>query len=88
MEVEIAYELLMTGEKEGESRVDTYYKKLKCNISTLEKSSQMWQILEKYLVNTHADTHDFRLDIENVRSYVKLLCTFLFMFSIGNFIYS
>jgi len=69
MEIELAYELLVQGNKEGGSPIDAHYKSLKCSISSLENGSYMWQLLDKYLKNTHAETHDtYELELKNIFS--------------------
>ncbi|CAG7724082.1 unnamed protein product [Allacma fusca] len=67
MEIELAYEMLQHDKEDGRSPVETHYRSLKCGISTLEHGSTMWDIIQKYLNNTHADTHDsYALEVDEV----------------------
>jgi poly [ADP-ribose] polymerase len=67
MEIELAYEILTHEKAKGVSPIDAHYKSLRCGISTLDRGSQMWEIIKKYLSNTHGETHDqYALELEEV----------------------
>lgn len=67
LEIEIAYSMLKDDSKENVNPVDSHYEKLKTEIQPLDKKSQEFQIIQKYLETTHAPTHDqYRLEIDEV----------------------
>lgn len=39
--------------------VDAQYDKLNCQLKPLERKSEDWKLVERYLSNTHGSTHDF-----------------------------
>ena len=66
-DIEIASRLLEKGNKSGQSEVDSNYDKLNCKLITLEKNSEDYKIIEKYLNTTHASTHSYyTLDIQDI----------------------
>ncbi|XP_021955336.1 poly [ADP-ribose] polymerase [Folsomia candida] len=67
LEIELAYDMLLEGDKGGESSIDSHYKTLAAAIDPLESGSEEYAMLEKYLKNTHADTHStYSLDVEHI----------------------
>jgi len=60
--------LLLEGDKKGgESSIDAHYKTLNAAIDPLETGSEEFAMIDKYLKNTHAATHDqYTLDIAQV----------------------
>jgi hypothetical protein len=74
LEIELAYELLLEGDKGGESSVDSHYKTLNSAIDPVEAGSEEFAMLQKYLQNTHGETHsNYSLEVENVSSPIVLL---------------
>jgi len=68
LEIELAYEMLLEGDKGGGSSIDSHYKTLNAAIDPVEMGSEEYELLEKYLKNTHAETHSaYSLDVEHVR---------------------
>lgn len=69
LEIEVAYSLLETSEGDGKrDAIDVHYDKLKTDINVLDKKSDEFKILEKYVKNTHAATHSmYKLKIEQVK---------------------
>lgn len=66
IQMELAYALMQEGD-ENVNPVDKRYSQLNNNISPMDKSDPMYRILEVYLKNTHADTHqNYTLDIEEI----------------------
>lgn len=66
-DIEIATRLLEEGGSKGMSEVDANYAKLKCEIVTLDTSSEDYKIIEKYIQTTHAATHsNFKLEIQKI----------------------
>ncbi len=37
--------------------IDQYYEKLKCNIIPIEKGSEIFKLIEMYVLNTHNKKH-------------------------------
>ncbi|KAJ9595723.1 hypothetical protein L9F63_013086 [Diploptera punctata] len=68
MEIEIAYNMLKT-KSEGDEEMhplDAHYKKLNTNIEEVDKNSKEFELLLKYVKNTHAKTHgSYELEILN-----------------------
>ncbi|CAM4807466.1 unnamed protein product [Rotaria magnacalcarata] len=60
-EIEIAYSMLDQSNNTIESSehpIDAHYKKLKCDLEPVDHDSEEFKIIEKYMINTHAKTHD------------------------------
>jgi len=77
LEIEVAYNLLKSSdneirqrEKEGgqeKDPIDAHYEKLKTSIEVLDKETEEFKTLEKYVRNTHASTHtQYTLEIEDI----------------------
>ncbi|XP_040581358.1 poly [ADP-ribose] polymerase 1 [Lepeophtheirus salmonis] len=71
LEIEVAYSLLQSDSSSQENGdidpFDSYYKKLNTELEVVDNSSEEYQILEKYVQNTHAATHDmYSLEIESI----------------------
>ena len=67
LDIEVAYSLLKSSTKEGKDPIDNHYQQLKTDISVLDKKSDEYKVLEKYVEQTHASTHTlYRLEIEQV----------------------
>lgn len=68
LEMEIAYNLLSSDKtNEKENPLDVHYKQLKTNIDVLDKTSEEFKMIEKYVKNTHAATHtQYDLEIAEV----------------------
>lgn len=69
LEIEIAYNMLKT---EGDSKdpVLEHYTKLETDIEVLDNNSDEFKIVDKYVVNTHAETHrQYDLVLNNVSIY-------------------
>jgi poly [ADP-ribose] polymerase len=61
LEIEIAYSMLDESNNTIESTehpIDTHYKKLKCGLVPVDHDSEEFKMIEKYMVKTHAKTHD------------------------------
>ncbi|GBG61303.1 hypothetical protein CBR_g19836 [Chara braunii] len=56
-DIEIAAKLVSEEGDEGEDALDTNYKKLKCPIVPLPQDGPEFNLIKKYLKNTHAPTH-------------------------------
>lgn len=68
LEIEIAYNLLKSGADDSSmDPIDSHYQKLNCKIEVLDKQSEEFSIIEKYVKQTHAQTHNlYDLEIEDV----------------------
>ena len=67
LDIEVAYNLLKSSKAEGKDPIDSHYEQLNTEISVLNKSSDEYQILEKYVAQTHASTHTlYKLEIQQV----------------------
>ncbi|XP_071441476.1 poly [ADP-ribose] polymerase [Hetaerina americana] len=69
MEIEIAYSLMKSSDGDGSKHpIESHYEKLKTDIEVLERNSEMFSVLEKYVQNTHAETHD-QYDLEIIEVF-------------------
>ena len=51
----------------GKDPIDVHYEKLKTEIEVVDKNSNEFEILKKYVENTHAATHNlFALEIQDI----------------------
>ena len=67
LEMEIAYNLLHTKGDGTKSPLDVHYEQLKTDIDVMDKNSEEFKLIEKYVKNTHAETHrQYELIIEDV----------------------
>ncbi|XP_055693222.1 poly [ADP-ribose] polymerase [Lutzomyia longipalpis] len=67
LEIEVAYSLLKADTVSGVNPVDTHYEQLKTNLEVLDKESEEFALLSKYVKNTHAATHNlYELEIEEI----------------------
>lgn len=68
LQMELAYGLMQEGtNEENVNPVDKRYSQLKNNIKPIDKADPMYQMLEVYLKNTHAHTHqNYTLDIDEI----------------------
>lgn len=67
IQMELAYGMMQVGTEENENPVDKRYSQLKNTITPMDKSDPMYRILEVYLKNTHAPTHqNYTLDLEEI----------------------
>jgi hypothetical protein len=68
-DIEIATSLLKQSSHLNldEHPIDTNYRSLRNNIQPLDKESEEWTVIEKYVANTHAGTHNqYSLDILDI----------------------
>lgn len=68
LEIEIAYNLLESGSSNDKLHpIDAQYEKLKADIEVLDKKSEEFDLLQKYVTNTHGATHtQYGLEIDEV----------------------
>ena len=69
LEIEVAYSLLQSsGSSKEKDPIDSHYDKLKTKIEVLGRKTDEFKVLEDYVKNTHAATHNmYSLEIEQVR---------------------
>ena len=72
MDIEVAYSLMKDADESQADKhddpVDVHYRKLKADITVLERDSEKFKLLETYIKNTHAATHsNYTLELEQVR---------------------
>ncbi|MEE6473715.1 hypothetical protein FKM82_010148 [Ascaphus truei] len=59
LDIEVAYSLLKGGTDDGgKDPIDVKYEKIKTDIKVVEKASEEAKIIEEYVKNTHATTHN------------------------------
>ena len=67
LEIEIAHSLMNAERYDVESPLDFQYAQLMTQLAPLDRKSEEFEIIERYLQNTHGDTHtDYRLEIQEV----------------------
>ena len=69
LEIEVAYSILKNSGNadSGDDPIDVHYKKLDCQVEVLDKKTNDFEVIKKYVENTHASTHNlFDLEIEDV----------------------
>uniref|UniRef100_T1IJ17 Poly [ADP-ribose] polymerase n=1 Tax=Strigamia maritima TaxID=126957 RepID=T1IJ17_STRMM len=71
-DIQIAIKLLNENPDMLLHPADNHYKSLKCELIPLEKGSDNYTLIEKYLRNTHGATHNgYTLEIEDIFACVK-----------------
>lgn len=68
IEIECAYNMINHDNLKSDiNPIDHHYEQLKTDIITIDKNSDEYKILEKYVQNTHAETHrSYDLEIINI----------------------
>lgn len=67
LDIDIAFNMLKMNKDQSEDLIDTHYKNLHCGMEVLDKESNEFKLIERYLNNTHAETHNqYRLVIKDV----------------------
>ena len=71
LEIELACNLLKGSDDDEQDPLDAHYAKLKTEVEDLDRKSEEFEMLETYVKNTHAATHNqYSLDVQQVRSCV------------------
>ena len=62
---------LLKGDADDEQDpLDAHYAKLRTEVQDLDRSSDEFEMMERYVKNTHAATHNqYTLDVQQVRAY-------------------
>ncbi|XP_001947212.1 poly [ADP-ribose] polymerase [Acyrthosiphon pisum] len=74
MEIQIAYSMMdsKTSEDSMLHPLDTHYMKLNCAIDVLHSDMNEFNIIQQYIMNTHAETHSsYSLNIKDVFKVVR-----------------
>ena len=94
LEIEVAYSLLKSddpGSKESSKKkdpIDAHYDKLKTKIEVLGRKTDEFKILEEYVKNTHAATHNmYSLEIQEVNKYFSQNFHALFWYRFSSFFF-
>lgn len=67
LEIEFAYNLIKGKNNKSKDPIDEHYEKLKADINPLEKESKEYKLIDTYLKNTHAETHNqYKLVLQEV----------------------
>lgn len=67
LEMELAYGLLKEESDEKKNPLDAHYEQLKTDIHPVKKGSSEYELLCKYVENTHAPTHtNYKLEVEEI----------------------
>ncbi|XP_033221559.1 poly [ADP-ribose] polymerase [Belonocnema kinseyi] len=67
LDMEIAYSLLNVKTDSTANPIDAHYEQLNAEIDVMDKTSEEFKVLEQYVKNTHAATHQqYELEIEEV----------------------
>jgi len=62
--IEVAIKI--TQNKNGANTIDNVYRELDTDIRPLNKTSAMWKCISDYVVNTHAPTHNYKVELVDV----------------------
>lgn len=65
-DIRLAYSILSTENDISKCFIDNCYDKLKVHIEPLDRSSEQFKFLKQYVKNTHAPTHNFTLEVEEI----------------------
>ena len=66
-DIEIAFTTLNTDTNTRLNPIDQHYEQLKCKLLPMEKTSDMYELINKYLQSTHAVTHQqYKMQIEDI----------------------
>ncbi|CAK5033987.1 unnamed protein product [Meloidogyne enterolobii] len=84
-----SHEILITDQNEMEENgtkdiFDLHYSKLNCCMEVLDKKSEEFGLINRYLANTHASTHTIKLEIINVLKIQRLMEVKNFKKEMGN----
>jgi poly [ADP-ribose] polymerase len=66
-DIEVAFSALSTDVNDRLNPIDQNYEQLKCELHPLNKTDEIYQIIDKYLQSTHASTHQqYKMQIEDI----------------------
>jgi poly [ADP-ribose] polymerase len=74
LEIEVAYKLLKDGADDKEKDpIDVHYENLKTELNVLDKETDEFKTIEKYVKNTHAETHNLYTTPLKFKMYSKYI---------------
>ena len=74
-DLEIAAKVMKKGNDSKEDPIDSQYRSLKCEMETVKRDSEEFEILKDYVKNTHAPTHtDYSLEVMDIFKLNKCVC--------------
>ena len=66
-QIEIAMNIIKSEGGDDQNPVDYHYEALTCEISHVDKNEKIFEVIEKYLQNTHASTHNtYKMEVADV----------------------
>ena len=66
-DIEVAFSALKTDENNRLNPIDQNYEQLKCKLNPVDKTTEVYQLIDKYLQSTHAATHQqYKMQIEDI----------------------
>ncbi len=66
-DIEVAYSTLNTDTNNRLNPVDQHYQQLKCQLQPIDKNSDTFKLIDKYLQSTHATTHNqYTMQIDEI----------------------
>ncbi|UJR31675.1 hypothetical protein I4U23_019156 [Adineta vaga] len=66
-DIEIAFTTLNTDTNTRLNPIDQHYEQLKCKLQPIDKTTNIYQLIDKYLQSTHASTHQqYKMQIEDI----------------------
>ncbi|UJR16964.1 hypothetical protein I4U23_003862 [Adineta vaga] len=73
LQIELAYSMLKRSkDDENEHPIDVHYKKLQTLIEPIDKTTDEFQRIEQYMINTHASTHNqYKLKLNELFRIVR-----------------
>ncbi|XP_017327105.1 poly [ADP-ribose] polymerase 2 [Ictalurus punctatus] len=68
-DIQIAVKMVQSGSLNDENPLDKHYTSLKCHLQPLDSHTHEYQVIVKYLLSTHADTHnDYTMTVLDIFS--------------------
>ncbi|CAF4806923.1 unnamed protein product [Rotaria socialis] len=66
-DIEVVFNSLTTNENNNLNPIDQQYEKLKCELNPINKTDEVYKLIDDYLQSTHAATHQlYKMQIEDV----------------------
>jgi poly [ADP-ribose] polymerase len=66
-DIEVAFSTLNTDTNSRVNPIDQKYEQLKCKLHPIDKTDDIYKIIDKYLQSTHATTHQqYKMQIEEI----------------------
>jgi poly [ADP-ribose] polymerase len=66
-EIEIAFTTLNIDANTRSNPLDQHYEQLKCRLNPIDKTEEIYGLINKYLQSTHASTHQqYKMQIEEI----------------------